>query len=74
MPLDANGEARIEVPTNDALTAFLRETKPQFLINAAGYTGKPNVDACETARADTLAGIEQAVQKLAGGSRHRDQG
>ncbi len=26
--------------------ALLRD-KPEFLINAAGYTGKPNVDACE---------------------------
>jgi dTDP-4-dehydrorhamnose reductase len=26
------------------------------VINAAGYTGKPNVDACERARADTLIG------------------
>jgi len=34
----------------------LSETKPEFLINVAGYTGKPNVDACENAKADTLAG------------------
>ncbi len=27
-----------------------------FLINCAGYTGKPNVDACETRKADTLLG------------------
>src|SRR6266436_4056860 len=40
----------------DVLLNFLRENKPVFLINAAGYTGKPNVDACETARAETLAG------------------
>ena len=38
------------------LVEFLRSTKPEFLINAAGYTGKPNVDACETARADALLG------------------
>lgn len=31
-------------------------TKPEFLINAAGYTGKPNVDACETDRANCLFG------------------
>lgn len=37
-----------------ALTRFLRREKPLFLINAAGYTGKPNVDACETKRADVL--------------------
>lgn len=40
----------------DSLRRLLNETKPTFLVNAAGYTGKPNVDACETARADTLQG------------------
>ena len=36
--------------------AYLKARKPEFVINAAGYTGKPNVDACEIAKADTLAG------------------
>jgi dTDP-4-dehydrorhamnose reductase len=40
----------------DSLVAFLRSNRPEFVINAAGYTGKPNVDACENAKADTLAG------------------
>ena len=40
----------------DLLHAWLGEHKPEFLVNVAGYTGKPNVDACETAQADTLAG------------------
>ena len=35
---------------------FLRSKKQEFLINAAGYTGKPNVDACELAKADCLYG------------------
>jgi dTDP-4-dehydrorhamnose reductase len=38
------------------LTDLLRREKPAFLINAAGYTGKPNVDACELAKADCLFG------------------
>ena len=38
------------------LTAALRAEKPDFLINAAGYTGKPNVDACEIHKAECLAG------------------
>jgi UDP-glucose 4,6-dehydratase len=38
------------------LKEFLRSKKPRFLINAAGYTGKPNVDACELAKADCLDG------------------
>ena len=29
---------------------------PDVLINCAGYTGKPNVDACETDKANCLAG------------------
>jgi dTDP-4-dehydrorhamnose reductase len=39
-----------------ALTELLRREKPEFLINAAGYTGKPNVDACELHKADCLFG------------------
>ena len=35
---------------------LLRRLKPSFLINAAGFTGKPNVDACEARRAETLQG------------------
>lgn len=39
-----------------ALLKFLRDRKPEFVINAAGYIGKPNVDACENAKAETLLG------------------
>src|SRR6267142_1558714 len=40
----------------NVLFDYVRKVKPRFLINAAGYTGKPNVDACEHARAETLQG------------------
>lgn len=40
----------------DQLNTLIQELKPEFLINCAGYTGKPNVDACELQRADCLAG------------------
>lgn len=39
-----------------ALTELLRREKPAFLINAAGYTGKPNVDACELHKSECLLG------------------
>ncbi len=39
-----------------ALTELLQRAKPEFLINAAGYTGKPNVDACELHKAECLLG------------------
>ncbi|ATC64723.1 dTDP-4-dehydrorhamnose reductase [Nibricoccus aquaticus] len=43
--------------TNPAiLAAALKADKPAFLINAAGYTGKPNVDACELHKTECLFG------------------
>ena len=38
------------------LAQLIQETKTTFLINSAGYTGKPNVDACEDHKAETLLG------------------
>jgi dTDP-4-dehydrorhamnose reductase len=43
--------------TNPALLLnTLKADRPEFLINAAGYTGKPNVDACELHKTDCLLG------------------
>ena len=39
-----------------ALLAALKKAKPSFVINAGGFTGKPNVDACEKFRAETIEG------------------
>jgi dTDP-4-dehydrorhamnose reductase len=49
----------------DVLLEFLRVNRPAYVINAAGFTGKPNVDACEIARADTLAGNTLLPQTIA---------
>ena len=38
------------------LKEALESEKPDCLINAAGYTGKPNVDACEDDKANCLLG------------------
>jgi dTDP-4-dehydrorhamnose reductase len=38
------------------LTAALQEARPPFLVNCAGYTGKPNVDACELHKTECLDG------------------
>ena len=38
------------------LLEYLRQSKPEFLINAAGFTGRPNVDQCEIAKEETLDG------------------
>ena len=47
------------------LLEFLKSKRPEFVVNSAGYTGKPNVDACEDARADTLAGNTLLPQTIA---------
>lgn len=55
----------------DTLTKHLDDLSPDFLINCAGYTGKPNIDACELHKAECLAGnavlpgvIAQSCQQL----------
>ena len=48
--------AELDYTDRDTLLAALRRDKPEFLINAAGYTGKPNVDACELHKHECLFG------------------
>jgi dTDP-4-dehydrorhamnose reductase len=48
--------ADVDYLDSGALGAALKADKPEFLINAAGYTGKPNVDACELHKAECLQG------------------
>ena len=49
---------RSELDYTDVATLIgaLEADQPEFLINAAGYTGKPNVDACEADKANCLFG------------------
>lgn len=49
----------------DRLLEYLQAKKPSFVINAAGYTGKPNVDACELDKAGTLVGNALLPQSIA---------
>ena len=56
IPFRSLARSEVDYTNIGTLTAALREDKPQFLINAAGYTGKPNVDACEMHKSECLAG------------------
>jgi len=49
----------------EQLFDYVRKMKPEFVINAAGYMGKPNVDACELAREETLWGNTLLPQTVA---------
>jgi len=33
---------------------YVRKTRPKFLINAAAFSGRPNVDACEESRSEVF--------------------
>jgi len=48
-----------------ALRGVLFREKPEFVINAAGFTGKPNVDACENQRGETVVGNVSLAQTVA---------
>jgi dTDP-4-dehydrorhamnose reductase len=49
----------------DVLLGLLRSLRPEFVVNCAGFTGKPNVDACELAKAETLVGNTLLPQTIA---------
>jgi len=55
-PFLSVSRAQVDYSRFPVLLAFLRQHRPAFLINAAGFTGKPNVDACEVARGETIRG------------------
>ena len=46
----------VDYSSRRQLSEYLKSTKPEFLINAAGYTGRPNVDACELRKSECLSG------------------
>ena len=47
------------------LVEALRTHRPRLVINCAGFTGKPNVDACETQRTETILGNIVLAQTVA---------
>ena len=47
------------------LLGALKKEKPDFVVNAAWFTGKPNVDACENQKGETIAGNVTLAQTVA---------
>jgi dTDP-4-dehydrorhamnose reductase len=50
----ALSRAELDYCHPEVLQRWISETRPEFLINCAGYAGKPNVDACEQHKAECL--------------------
>jgi len=65
IPFRAISRKEINLADHRFLGAALRKEKPKFVINAAGFTGKPNVDACENQRGETIAGNVTLAQTVA---------
>jgi dTDP-4-dehydrorhamnose reductase len=65
--LDYRSVSRHELDYTDfrTLLGALKKEKPDFVVNAAGFTGKPNVDACENQKAETVAGNVTLAQTVA---------
>lgn len=56
IPYSAPSRRELAYGSFAVLLGHLRKTKPEYVIHAAGFTGKPNVDSCETQRDETYAG------------------
>lgn len=65
LPLRTVSRSETDYTRFSTVLRLLRDLRPRFLINCAGYTGKPNVDACEDHRAETLLGNVSLPQTLA---------
>jgi dTDP-4-dehydrorhamnose reductase len=59
----------VDYTRREILLSTLRSARPDFLINCAGYTGKPNVDACEDDKAACLFGNAVLPGIIAGACR-----
>ncbi|MFO1487473.1 MAG: sugar nucleotide-binding protein [Verrucomicrobiota bacterium] len=49
----------------DTLFDYLHRTKPAFVINAAGFVGKPDIDGCEGSKAEAVQANTLLPQTLA---------
>ncbi len=54
------------------LSAVIEADRPSFLINASGYIGKPNVDACEKQKPECLLGNAILPGRIAEACSHLD--
>ena len=55
LPVWSLARSEVDYTRADVLLRHLRGRQVRCVINAAGFTGQPNVDACELARAECLA-------------------
>jgi dTDP-4-dehydrorhamnose reductase len=57
--------AKLDYSNFRVLADALKEQRPRLVIYCGGFTGKPNVDACETQRTETITGNIVLAQTVA---------
>lgn len=65
LPFQSISRSTLDYSNFRVLCAALKEQRPRLVIHAAGFTGKPNVDACESQRAETIMGNVVLAQTVA---------
>ena len=65
LPFQSISRSTLDYSNFRTLCAALKEQRPRLVIHAAGFTGKPNVDACESQRAETIMGNIVLAQTVA---------
>jgi dTDP-4-dehydrorhamnose reductase len=65
IPFTPFSRPQLDYTNFKTLRGALLKKKPNFVINAAGFTGKPNVDACENQKGETVAGNVTLAQTVA---------
>jgi dTDP-4-dehydrorhamnose reductase len=65
IPFRSLSRSEVDYSNFKVLCETLKSHRPRFVINAAGFTGKPNVDACETQRSETIWGNIVLTQTVA---------
>ena len=56
MPFQAISRASLDYSKFRLLVDALKQRRPDLVIHCGGFTGKPNVDACEIHRSETILG------------------
>jgi dTDP-4-dehydrorhamnose reductase len=65
LPHEAISRAKLDYSRFRVLVDALKEHRPELVIHCGGFTGKPNVDACETQRTETVLGNIVLAQTVA---------
>jgi dTDP-4-dehydrorhamnose reductase len=65
LPFKAISRAELDYSQFRILADALKSHRPRLVINCGGFTGKPNVDACEAQRTETILGNIVLAQTVA---------